>query len=103
MSDVIGVAEFTEGIAAAFQLTICTDRSTTVGTFAHSSLATRHSNVAIAGKVFDLARLDSHKLKKNIKPTGESGRSSSGRTNSESAKTPKLWLRAPDLPCGEAR
>ena len=55
MGDVVVVAEFTEGIAAALQLTVWTDRSTTVCTSTHGRLATRHSNTAIAGHVFELA------------------------------------------------
>ena len=55
MRDMIIVALTAERIPAAFDATVRTNRGTTVGTFSDGSLAARHSVVAIAGHVFNLA------------------------------------------------
>src|SRR5690349_19645758 len=54
MSDVVVVAQFAEGIPAAFRRAIVTNRRPTVSTFSHRSLVARHSFVAVTGYVFDL-------------------------------------------------
>ena len=48
MGDVIVVAEFAEGISAAFHATVRADRRAAVRTFSHGSLAARHTNVVIS-------------------------------------------------------
>jgi hypothetical protein len=55
MRDVVIVAGFAERIAAAFDTTIRTNRSSTVGALSHSTVATWSSNTAIAAYVFNLA------------------------------------------------
>jgi len=57
MSDVVVIAHDAEGISAAFRATIGTDRSTAVSAFGHGRLATRHTDVAVTGDIFNLAEL----------------------------------------------
>ena len=54
MGDVVVIAEFAEGISAAFHATVSTDPRSAITTLRHGSLAAWHTYVAVTGYVLDL-------------------------------------------------
>ena len=57
MSRVVVVTQFAEGITAAFEITIRTNRCSTIATLRDGGLGAWHTAIATAGYVFDFTEL----------------------------------------------